>query len=61
MFKNKDTGGKTEQLTKQGKYLFEVQSDKPLTAAQIVRLAILISDAVRLTTGKGSYCVPVYR
>jgi len=56
---NKNTGGGTEQSTKQGKYLFEVQSDKTLTANQILRLAILISDAVRLATGKGVYCVLV--
>jgi len=60
---NKDTGGGTEQSTKQGKYLFEVQSDKSLTPDQMMRLAILMADAVKLATGKGSYavCYPVYK
>ena len=60
MFKDK-TGGGTEQSTKQGQYLLEVQSDKELTADQMVKLCILVADAVRLATGRGAFVVVVHR
>jgi hypothetical protein len=58
---NKDTGGGTVQSTKQGLYTYEVQSEKPLTHDQLLRLSIIIIDAVRMTTGKAAYVVQVYK
>lgn len=58
---NRDTGGGTVQSTKQGQYLFEVQSEKQLTPDQIVRLSIMIADAVRFATGKACYVYPVHK